>query len=153
MAKTRRKSDWKNREINGSDLCLQHFDKILNIKVNKSIGNGNLKICRNLFERKFVKFHEKWFLFVCLFVTEEILNISYDGGLWLKDLGQAPMLLVFLTPRQTLSSHPCVFNMICGSPWIFIQINNFFQVAGASDQTADPWATSPMLLPTPQGTP
>ena len=41
-------------------------------------------------------------LFVCLFVTEE----SHDG-LWSRELGKAPMLLVSLTPRQALSSHPC----------------------------------------------
>ena len=31
---------------------------------------------------------------------------KYHGGLLSRELGQAPMLLVFLTPRQALSSHP-----------------------------------------------
>ena len=33
-------------------------------------------------------------------------TIQYHGGLWSRELCQAPMLLVFLTPRQALSSHP-----------------------------------------------
>ena len=34
-------------------------------------------------------------------------TIQYHGGLRSRELCQAPMLLVFLTPRQALSSHPC----------------------------------------------
>ena len=34
----------------------------------------------------------------------------------------------------------------CVSPWIFIQINNFFQVAGAGVWTADAWITKPLYL-------
>ena len=41
------------------------------------------------------------------FVTEE--NYKYQSGLRTRELGQAPILLVFLTPRQALSSHPRVF--------------------------------------------
>ena len=37
----------------------QQFDKSLNIEVNKSTGNGNFKNCRNLFARKFVKYHDE----------------------------------------------------------------------------------------------
>ena len=45
--------------------------------------------------------HIKQDLFVCLFVTEEILySITAVSD-------QAPLLQVFLTPRQALSSHPC----------------------------------------------
>ena len=33
-------------------------------------------------------------------------TLQYHGGLQSKELCQAPMLLVFLTPRQVLSSHP-----------------------------------------------
>ena len=33
-------------------------------------------------------------------------TIQYQGGLRSRELCQAPMLLVFLTPRQALSSHP-----------------------------------------------
>ena len=40
-----------------------------------------------------------WSFFVCLFVTEEI---QCHGGLWSRELGQSPMLLVFLTPRQQM---------------------------------------------------
>ena len=39
-------------------------------------------------------------------------TIQYHGGLRSRELGQAPMLLVFLTPKQALSSHPRVFIMI-----------------------------------------
>ena len=38
-------------------------------------------------------------------------TIQYHGDLQSRELGQAPVLLVFLTPRQALSSHPCVFIM------------------------------------------
>ena len=41
-------------------------------------------------------------LFVCLFVIEEI---QYHGSLPSRELGQAPKLHVFLTPRQALSYH------------------------------------------------
>ena len=43
---------------------------------------------------------------VSLFVCNREDNIQYHGGPWSRELGQAPMLLVFLTPRQVLSSHP-----------------------------------------------
>jgi hypothetical protein len=33
-------------------------------------------------------------------------TIQYHSGLRSRELGQAPMLLVFLTPRQALSSQP-----------------------------------------------
>ena len=32
--------------------------------------------------------------------------MQYFGSLQSRELGQAPMLLVFLAPRQALSSHP-----------------------------------------------
>ena len=44
------------------------------------------------------------FLFVCFCNRGD--TIQYHGGLQSRELGQAPMLLVFLTPRQALSSHP-----------------------------------------------
>ena len=49
------------------------------------------------------------------------------------------MLLVFLTPRQALSSHPCIFSMI-----LWESMN--FQVAGTGDQTADPWVTNNKMI-------
>ena len=45
-------------------------------------------------------------LFVCLFVCNRGDTIQYHGGLRSRELCQARMLLVFLTPKQTLSSHP-----------------------------------------------
>ena len=44
-------------------------------------------------------------LFNFFFVTGD--TIQCHGGLRLRELCHAPMLLVFLTPRQALSSHPC----------------------------------------------
>ena len=41
-----------------------------------------------------------------LFVCNRGDTIQYHGGLRSRELGQASMLLVFLTPRQALSSHP-----------------------------------------------
>ena len=44
----------------------------------------------------------------------------------------------------------------CASPWIVIQINNFFKSqarTGTGDRTADLWVTSLTLSPTPRGTP
>ena len=41
----------------------------------------------------------------CLFVCKRGDTIQYHGGLRSRELGQAPMLLVFLTPRQGLSPH------------------------------------------------
>ena len=43
---------------------------------------------------------------VCLFVCNRGDTVQYHGGLRSRELGQAPMLQVFLTPRQALSSHP-----------------------------------------------
>ena len=43
---------------------------------------------------------------VCLFVCNRGDTIHYHGGLRSRELGQAPMLQVFLTPREALSSHP-----------------------------------------------
>ena len=42
---------------------------------------------------------------LCLYVCNRGDTIQYHGGLRSRELGQAPMLLVFLTPRQALSSH------------------------------------------------
>ena len=39
------------------------------------------------------------------FVCNRGYTIQYHGGLRSRELGQAPMLQVFLTPRQALSSH------------------------------------------------
>ena len=59
--------------------------------------------------------------------------MQYHGGLRSRELCQAPMLLVFLTPRQALSSHPrqcfcaslkLLFFMIL----VGVQINNFFKL-------------------------
>ena len=44
--------------------------------------------------------------FFCLFFCNRGDTIQYHNGLWSRELGQAPMPLVFLTPRQALSSHP-----------------------------------------------
>ena len=43
---------------------------------------------------------------ICLFVCNRGDTIQYHGGLDKGSIGQAPMLLVSLTPRQALSSHP-----------------------------------------------
>ena len=75
----------------------------------------------------------------CLFVCNKGDTIQYLSGLQSRELGQALMLLVFLHLT-------CPFLLwFCGSPWIFIQIYNFFKLTAARDQTADPWVTSPML--------
>ena len=42
----------------------------------------------------------------CFFVCNREDTIQYQGSLRSRELGQAPMLHVFLTPRQALSSHP-----------------------------------------------
>jgi hypothetical protein len=44
--------------------------------------------------------------YFCLFVCNRRDTIQYHGGLRSRKLGQAPMIQVFLTPRQTLSSEP-----------------------------------------------
>jgi hypothetical protein len=41
-----------------------------------------------------------------LFVCNRGDTIQYHGGLRSRELGQAPMLQVLLTPRQALSFHP-----------------------------------------------
>ena len=41
-----------------------------------------------------------------LFVCNRGDTVEYHGGLRSRELGQASMLQVFLTPRQALSSHP-----------------------------------------------
>ena len=46
-------------------------------------------------------------LFVCFFVCNRGDTIQHHGGLQSRELGQAPMLQEFLSPRQALSSHPC----------------------------------------------
>ena len=83
--------------------------------------------------------------------------MQYRGSLRARELGQAqaPMLLVFLTPRQALSSHLRVFIMNFWESMNFHPDQQFFQVAGAKDRTTDPWVTSSMLPlpPTPRGTP
>ena len=43
---------------------------------------------------------------ILLFVCNRGDTIQYHGGLRSRELGQAPILLVFLTPRLALSSHP-----------------------------------------------
>jgi hypothetical protein len=83
------------------------------------------------------------------FVTEEIL-VHIMARLQTRKFGQAPTLL-FLTPRQALSSHLHVFVMIL---WQFMNshsVKQLFQVAGARDRTADDWVKSPTLPPTPRG--
>ena len=62
------------------------------------------------------------------------------------------MLLVFLTPRQALSSHP----RQCFCAFLFYDFHpdkQLFQVAGAGARTADTWIATPTLPPTPWGTP
>ena len=49
----------------------------------------------------------RYLFIVCLFVCNRGDTIQYQGGLQSRELGQAPMLLVFQTPRQALSSHLC----------------------------------------------
>ena len=49
---------------------------------------------------------ENFDLVFCLFVCNRGDNIQYHSGLRSRELGQAPMLQVYLTPRQALSSHP-----------------------------------------------
>ena len=44
-------------------------------------------------------------LFVCLFVCNRGDTIQYHNSLQSRELGQAPMLQVFLTPMQALSSY------------------------------------------------
>ena len=41
-----------------------------------------------------------------LFVCNRGVTAQYHGCLQSRELGQAPMLLMFLTPKQALSSHP-----------------------------------------------
>ena len=60
---------------------------------------------------KFYSVWSKWkFVFTTLINLVLFCNrgdtIQYHGGLRSRELCQAPMLLVFLTPRQALSSHP-----------------------------------------------
>ena len=52
-----------------------------------------------------------------MFVCNRGDTIQYHGGLQSRELGQAPMLLVFLTPSQALSSDPLLLadgNLRCG---------------------------------------
>ena len=58
-------------------------------------------------------------------------TVQYHISLQSRELGQAPMLLVFLTNRQALSSTRVSLLWFCGSPWIFIQNQQHFQVACA----------------------
>ena len=44
--------------------------------------------------------------FLLLFVCYRGDTVQYHGGLQSRELDQAPILQVFLTPRQALSSHP-----------------------------------------------
>ena len=96
-------------------------------------------------------------------------TIQYFGHLRSREFGQAPILLVFLSPRQALSSHP---HCLCFAKVFLshrLQVGNecglgarqhslrpnvhsnpeqqLFKVAGTSDWTADPWFTSPALPP------
>ena len=48
----------------------------------------------------------------CLFVRNRRDTIQYHGGLQSRELGQAPTLQVFLTPRQASSSHPRQQNLL-----------------------------------------
>ena len=45
------------------------------------------------------------FTFICLFVCNRGDTVQYHSGLRSRELGQAPMLQVFLTPSQALSLH------------------------------------------------
>ena len=58
-------------------------------------------------------------------ICNRVDTLQYHGGLRSRELCQAHMLLVFLTPRQALSSHPRVFIMI-----LWESMNFLFQVAG-----------------------
>ena len=55
-------------------------------------------------------------------------TIQYHGGLGLRELGQAPVLLMFyLLGRRYHLTHTSLL-WFCGSPWILIQLNNFFKL-------------------------
>ena len=57
-------------------------------------------------------FSSQNFYFFCFCFSNRGDTIQYHGGLRSWELGQAPMLLVFPSPRQALSSHLHVFIMI-----------------------------------------
>ena len=73
-------------------------------------------------------------------------DTSITAQLQTRKFDQAPILL-FLTPRQALSSHLRVFVMILWESMNFHPVKQLFQVAGARDRTTDPWVTSPTLPP------
>ena len=54
--------------------------------------------------------------------------MQYHISFRLRELGQVPLLLVFLTPRQALSSHSQVFVMILWESMNFHPDNNFFKL-------------------------
>ena len=80
-----------------------------------------------------------------LFFCNRRDTTRYHVGLWSRELCQALMLLMFLTPRQALSSHPRVIIMILWESRNFHPDKQLFQVASARDRTTDPWVTSPTL--------
>ena len=63
-------------------------------------GHGfKLIYLKKIVHKRVIDGQRRQSFFVCLFVTEEI---QCHGGLWSRELGQSPMLLVFLTPRQQM---------------------------------------------------
>ena len=135
--------------------------------------------------------------FFCFLFFNRGDTIQYFGGLRSRELGQAPILLVFLFPRQALSSHhrclcfakvflshrsqvgnerglgarqhslwPNVHSIhlaiwtkaslyydFCGSPWIFIQINNFFKLLAPGIEPLTLGSQVQRSPPRPRGTP
>ena len=89
-------------------------------------------------------------MFVC-FLTEEIL--LYHGSLRSRELGQAPMLLVFLPPRRALSSHLRVFIIILWESMNFHPDQQLFQVAGAGIEPPTLGLQVQRSPPTPRGNP
>ena len=97
-----------------------------------------------LFNSWIIKFTIMLFFYIIVFFCSFFNrgDTCITARLQSRKFGQAPMLL-FLTPRQALSSHPCVFVMILSESMNFHPVKQLFQVTGTGDRTADPWVTSP----------
>ena len=88
--------------------------KLLPTFYNKGVGAGWAIANPDLVGPKGIEYCiivGRMFPFYCLptrylFVCNRGDTVQYHGGLRSRELGQAPMLQVFLTPKQALSSHP-----------------------------------------------